>query len=580
MEDTVTTTLDFSKLPRHTPRRFVPEDATLSTSEEVTGLCRALLDRPIESRKGLDAWLLDRSEFEAALDQASSALYVAMTCQTDDKARAEAYNSFITTVEPAVKPLFDKLDRKYLDALSRFGAGKSASRMRVFDRNVRGDVDLFREANVPLQTEDAVLSQEYQAVTGAMNVTFDGRERTMPEMGKFLLEPDRGLRERAWRATASRRLAEKDKIEGLFEKMLALRQKIAANAGLSAVDYQFRRYHRFDYSPADCERFHRAVEKVVVPLSREIQLRRRGTMKLDALRPWDVSVDPEGRSPLKPFEKPEELIAGAEAAFTRVAPELGAQFADMRQSGLLDLASRKGKAPGGYMCALAEARKPFIFMNAVGVDRDVTTLLHEGGHAFHAFAAADEPLAAYRSAPLEFAEVASMGMELLAGDFLDVFYKGEDLRREKREKFEEVIGLLPWIATIDRFQHALYSLPAHTRDDRRAIWLETMARFGGGVVDWSGLDEERAHRWHAQLHIFQYPFYYIEYGIAQLGALGLWVAARKDRKKALAAYRKALSLGGSKPLPELFKAAGLPFDFSEKTIEPLVAAVAKELETL
>ena len=570
--------LDFTKLPRHTPRRFVAENAALVDAKEVTALCEKLLARKIETRSDLDAWLADRSEFEAALDQASATLYISMTCQTDDKARAAAYTSFITTVEPAAKPLFDKLDRKYLEALSRLPAGRGARRMKVYDRNVRGDAELFREENVPLQTDEAVLSQEYQAVSGAMTVSFDGKERPLPEMGKFLLEPDRPLRERAWRATAARRLVEKEKFEGLFEKMFALRVKIAANAGLAPVEYQFRRYHRFDYTPADCERFHRAVERFVVPLSREIQLARRRTMKLDTLRPWDAAVDPEGRAALKPFEKPEELIAGAEAAFTQVDPELGAQFAEMRDAGLLDLACRKGKAPGGYMSSLQEARKPFIFMNAVGVDRDVTTLLHEGGHAFHNFACADEPLCMYRSAvPLEFAEVASMAMELLAGDYIGGFYKPEDLRRSKREHLEGIINLLPWIATVDAFQHRLYTRPAHARDDRRAAWLEVMDRFSGGVVDWTGLDEERACSWHRQLHIFQYPFYYIEYGIAQLGALGLWVAARKDRPKTLAAYRKALSLGGSRTLPDLFKAAGLPFDFSEKAVEPLVAAVAKEL---
>jgi oligoendopeptidase F len=303
-------------------------------------------------------------------------------------------------------------------------------------------------------------------------------------------------------------------------------------------------------------------------------------MELDRLRPWDLSVDPLGRDPLEPFEKVSELVRGVSEVFTRTDAVLGQQFAHMDELGLLDLASRKGKAPGGYQSTLAEARKPFIFMNAVGLDRDLRTLLHEGGHAFHAFAAQDEPLLSYRHAPMEFCEVASMGMELLAGDHLEVFYDEDSLARSRREHLEGIITLLPWVATIDGFQHWIYQHPDADAAERRRAWLNVRDRFRGEVVDWTGLDEEHENLWHRQLHIFEVPFYYIEYGIAQLGALQVWVRSREDGARALRDYRDALSLGGSRPLPELFEAAGIRFDFSSDTISPLVKAVSDELERL
>jgi oligoendopeptidase F len=362
--------------------------------------------------------------------------------------------------------------------------------------------------------------------------------------------------------------------------MLGLRARIAANAGCrDFLEYQFRACHRFDYTPADCRRYHEAVAHAVVPLWQKILQDRRRDLGVDRLRPWDTAVDPEGRPPLKPFERADELAARVIEVFRRTDPALGEQFAMMDRLGLLDLASRKGKAPGGYQAVLAEARRPFIFMNAVGVDDDVWTLLHEGGHALHSIAAVDEPLLAYRHAPMEFCEVASMGMELLAADHVDVFYAPEDLRRSRRQHLEGVVRILPWVATIDGFQHWVYTHPGHSRSERRGAWADLLDRFGG-VVDWAGLEEERASSWHQQLHIFEYPFYYIEYGIAQLGALGLWKRAREDPPAALAAYRRALALGGSRTLPELFAAADLKFDFSEATIAPLVRTVADELSRL
>ncbi len=566
--------------PRYQPRRFVPEGVNFSDESQVVELYSQLLEREVDSAESLEGWLLDRSELEAALDEEGSVLYVNMTCQTDDAERAAAYQHFVEKVVPAVKPIDNQLDKKYHKLRQQYQLNEK--RYEVFDRNVETDLALFRSDNVPLQTQESLLSQKYQTLIGGMMVSFEGQERTLPEMQKYLLQTDRPLREAAWRATAERRLQDKDELESIYDQMLALRVKIAANAGFDNYEkYKFRSMHRFDYDISDCEAYHQAIERRVVPLWSELLRQRRESMQLESLRPWDTSVDPLGRPPLRPFEQPKELVDGTARIFRRVDPALGRQFETMISDGLLDLASRKGKAPGGYQTTLSEARKPFIFMNAVGLERDVRTLLHEGGHAFHSLAAADEPLLGYRHGPMEFCEVASMGMELLGDDFLDEFYNEDDLKRSRREHFEGVIFILPWVATIDAFQQWIYANPQHDREARRQAWLACLDRFGGGVVDWTGLEAERGHMWHRQLHIFEVPFYYIEYGIAQLGALQLWVRARREgRAAALAGYRRALALGGSRPLPELFAAAGLKFDFSESTIAPLMDEVAEELQKL
>jgi oligoendopeptidase F len=577
-EQSSLTALD--RLPRPFPRQFVPEQTDLTDVATVVDLFESLLAREIDSPDDLRGWLADRSELNDALDQVGSILYIRMTCQTDDAERAAAYEQFIQSIPPAVKPLSDRLDRMYLDARGRHGLDERT--FEVHDRNTRADVELFRQDNVPLETDEALKSQEYQTICGAMTVEFRGEHYTLAQMGKFLLDPDRATREEAWRASVARRLADARKLDGLFDQMKSLRSRIARNADCPTYrDYMFRRYHRFDYSADDCKAFHRAVEQVVLPVWRKLLDRRAEKMGLSTLRPWDLAADPTGLPPLKPFEQVDELVGKSTEIFRRVEPALGEQFAGLAERGLLDLDNRKGKAPGGYQTTLAESRLPFIFMNAVGIDDNVRTLLHEGGHAFHSLAAADQPLHEYRHAPMEFSEVASMGMELLAGEHLDVFYPDRpDLVRSRVDHLEGVVHILPWVATIDAFQHWLYENPEHTADQRRDAWRATYDRFSTGAVDWSGLEDAKSCLWHRQLHIFEVPFYYIEYAIAQLGALQIWVRAKEDRARALADYRAALALGGSRPLSELFETAGIRFDFSAETIGPLMQAVSDELDAL
>ena len=568
--------LNFDHLPQYQKRQFVPEDANLADQGEVEVLHKQLLERDISSEEDLKRWALDRSELEASLDQEGSILYIRMTCKTDDEERVQKYKDFIENIVPAIKPLEDQLNQQYTEAIKKFPLDEE--RYGIYTKEICTDLELFVEENVELETKVDLLSQEYQSICGALTVEFEGEEKTLPEMGKFLLDPDRALREKAWKASSARRLKEKDKLDTLFDQMLETRNAIAKNAKFdNYCDYKFKELHRFDYTPQDCVAYHESVERLVVPLWAQILEKRKREMKLDTLRPWDTSVDSLGRQPLKPFEDVKDLISGCEDLFHKVDKDLGSQFTQMVEAGLLDLDSRKGKAPGGYQSTLNESRKPFIFMNAVGVDGDVRTLLHEGGHAFHSLACSHDELLDYRHGPMEFNEVASMGMELLADPYLNVFYSDEDKQRSCTSHLEDIIFTLVWVATIDAFQHWIYKNPNHNSDERRQQWLKIRKRFSGGVVDWSGFEEEHAYLWHRQLHIFEVPFYYIEYGIAQLGALQLWLNSKKDQSKALKQYRSALYLGGSKPLPKLFETAGLKFDFSESTITPLIEAVQQEL---
>jgi oligoendopeptidase F len=572
--------LPFDKSVPYRPRVFVPEKIDLGDFAQIAALFDELDARAprCKSADHLQRWLLDAGELSAALDEEGSLRSIAMTCHTDDVEAEKAFLHFVGEIEPRVKPRQFRLAEIYL----RHPARRKLPQERwfVFDRNARLQVELYRQANVPLETEEARLGQQYQKLCGSLTVPFRGEERTLAQMGRYLEEPDRPLRQEAWELTANRRLREAERFEDNFEQLLKLREKIAANAGYpNYLEYAFQMRGRFDYTPGDCRKFHDAVEKEIVPVVKQLQSERRGHLGLQSLRPWDLGVDPLNRPALKPFEKVEELVAGAQKIFDQIDSRLAADFQMMQKLRLLDLDNRKGKAPGGYQSTLSESRLPFIFMNAVGIHRDVETILHEAGHAFHAVAARREELHAYRTAPIEFCEVASMSMELLGSEFVDAFYPEAGARRARHDHLEGIVAIFPWIATVDAFQHWIYSHPGHSRAERRQAWLALMDRFGG-EVDWSGYEEARANLWHRQLHIFLHPFYYIEYGIAQLGALQVWANSRRDKRRALRAYQRALALGGSRPLPELFAAAGCRFDFTRRAIKPLMRLVNSELAIL
>jgi oligoendopeptidase F len=572
--------LPFGDLAPYTARRFVPARINLGEWKEIQPLFDRLEQQAgeLKSVADLERWILDWSELSAAIDEESSRRHIAMTCHTEDAGIEKAYLHFIEHVEPELKPRQHRLCELYLRHPLR--SQLPQPRYQVFDRDTALRVELFRQENVPLETEESKLGQQYQKLSGSLTVNFQGRERTLPQMAPFLEEQDRSVRQQAWELVAARRLQERDAFESQFEGLLGLREQMARNAGFANYrDYAFRLRGRFDYTPEHCVRFHDAVESEVMPVLRELQARRREQLKVPALRPWDLAVDPFNRPPLKPFQEVDRLVSSSQRIFDQLSPALAGGFRLMQERRLLDLQNRKGKAPGGYQSTLSEARLPFIFMNAVGVQRDVETMLHEAGHAFHALATQQEELYAYRGAPIEFCEVASMSMELLGNEFLEEFYSPADAQRARRDHLEGILKILPWIATVDAFQHWIYTHPAHSRAERTQAWVDLMQRFGD-AVDWSGHEAVRANLWHRQLHIFLYPFYYIEYGIAQLGALQVWANSKRDKPGALKAYLEGLGLGGSRPLPALFEAAGCRFEFSRQTIAPLVQLVRTEMAKL
>jgi oligoendopeptidase F len=561
-----------------TTTAFVPPDLDGSQWVNLEPLYRALLERPLNCENCLEQLVLDRSELDAAASEAHANLYIAMTCHTDDEQAKRAYLDFVENVEPKLKQIGFEIDKTVVR--SEHASKLDQRRYGVMLRDLAADVEIFRDENVPLQTEDTKLGQQYAEICGAMTVRHEGEEKTLPMMAKFLEYTDRGVREEAWRLVADRRQQDHETISEIFDRMLELRGRISRNAGFESYrDYMFTAKHRFDYTPADCEAFHQAAEEVCVPVYRELNRQRTEALDVDPLRPWDLAVDVKGRDPLRPFERPDELVEGCSRLFHRMDRSLGGLFDTLRDGESLDLETRKGKAPGGYQECRDRSRKPFIFMNAAGVQRDLETMVHEAGHAFHSLLNRDEPLLHYRHPPIEFCEVASMTMESLSYPYLGEFYDEAEAARAKRTHLESIARMLPWIATIDAFQHWLYTHPGHSRERRAEAWLALDQRFGP-AVSWDGLEHYRVVGWQRQLHLFQVPFYYIEYGIAQLGALQFWLQSKQDEQRAIANYTKAMQLGGSRSLPELFAAADLTFDFGPETMKRLMDDVQTELNAL
>ncbi len=562
-------------------RTFVPQDFGPSDFANIQPLGSELIERPIGSPSELEAWLLDASELTAVIREHASRLNIDYSCHTDDAEKEAAFMQFIEQVRPKLAPMHHKLQRKYVECEWRVNL-ETTPRLRQLGKEWQASVELYRDENVPLFTQITRKVTEYDKRCAQMTVEFDGKTRTLQQMGRYLDEPDRDVRQQAWTLTAQRRLEDRESIDELFDQTLELRAQVARNADCENFrDYQWQAMQRFDYTPADCMTFAQAIEAECMPLVEKLTEERRTALGFESLRPWDTAVDPRGRSPLRPFDPDDvaDFVARTRRVFDRIDPKLGEQFGALKLRRNLDLESRRGKRPGGYQASLEESREPFIFMNAAGVQRDVQTMLHEGGHAFHYQAASNEPLVFLRHGPIEFCEVASMSMELLGGPHLDAFYSEQDHARAQRVHLEGIIKFFPWMATIDQFQHWLYAESPDGIAGRTEHWLRICERFSAGI-DWSGHEDARRWLWQRQLHLFHHPFYYVEYGIAQLGALQVWQNYRADPKRALARLLEAFALGGTRPLPELFEVAGIRFDFSRETIGPLMKMVSDELDGL
>ena len=563
---------EIQKLPRH----FLPEDFTISSWEHLEPYLQDLENRPIDSKSALEQWLKDASELEAVISEDVCWRQIRMTCDTEDKALENAFNFFMMEIQPKIQPYADRLNKKLLS--SPFAGELDQEKYFTYLRNVKKNIDLFREENIPIQAELNVLQQQFGVIAGKMTVEVNGQEYTLQQAAKFLEDPDRALREKVYRKINERRLQDKNELNNLFSTLLAKRNEVALNTGFKNYrDYRFVELGRFDYTREECFQFHEAIKLHVMPLVDQLYELKKKKLGLDSLRPWDIDAEPLGTEPLRPFKNGEELTQKTIRCFDELQPFFGDCLRKMKEMGHLDLESRKGKAPGGYNCPLAESGAPFIFMNAAGQLDDVTTMVHEGGHAIHSFLAHELELTGFKEYPTEIAEVASMAMELFSMDHWHVFFSDkEELRRAKEQQLERVITIFPWIAIIDKFQHWIYEHPNHTQEERSDKWMEIQDEFTSPVMDVSGLDEYRRFAWQKQLHLFEVPFYYIEYGIAQLGAIGLWKQYKENPEAAVNNYTRALREGGTRTLPELFRLAGLEFNFSPGYIQGLMEFVKSE----
>ncbi len=558
----------------------MPEDFKVTTWEALKPYFEQLQDRQIDGVEALEQWLKDLSELEAVISEDASWRQIKMTCDTTNEAYQKAFNYFCTDIQPHLQPAVHALNQKLVDC--PYTRELDQEKYFTYLRSVKSDIALYHEKNIPLFSELSMMQQQYGQITGAMTITVKDKEYTLQQAAKFYESSDRALREEVFRKTAARRMQDREKLDELFTSLVRKRDQVAHNAGFDNYrDYKFKALGRFDYTKEDCFDFHRSVREQVVPLAAEILKRQQKKLKLEVLRPWDTSAEPEGVKPLAPFKTGEELLAKTKLCFGKLRPQFAGYLEIMDEMGRLDLDSRKGKAPGGYNCPLAETGAPFIFMNAAGQMQDVTTIVHEGGHAIQSFLTHDLELGAFKEYPMEIAEVASMSMELFTMDYWDVFFEdAEELKRAKLQQLERVISIFPWVATIDKFQHWIYTHPAHTPAERTAAWNRIQKEFSTEVVDWSGFEDYRSCSWQRQLHLYEVPFYYIEYAIAQLGAIGMWKQFRADKEQALDNYTKALSLGYMVPLKELYSAAGIAFDFSPAHVKELIDFVYDEMQKL
>lgn len=560
-------------------RVYIPQDLQIKW-ENLEVILNELLARPIDNVQQLEHWLKDKSELEAALEEDFAWRYIRMSCDTANEDLVKAFQYFATEIEPKISPVANKLNQKFND--SPFIDELDQEKYFVYIRAIRKALEIYREENVELLTRLQVTQQRYQAITGAMSVSINGQEYTLEQAANFIKDTDRQVRQQAWETIQQRRMVDKDDLNMLFDELIVMRHQVALNAGFENYrDYMFQALGRFDYSPQDCYQFHEAIEKQIVPILKEQAEKRAGLLGITSLKPWDMEVSTTGKPALKPFKNGTELIDKSIACFNAIDPKLGQMLSIMKANNLFDVESRKGKAPGGYNYPLAETGAPFIFMNSANSLRDLTTMVHEGGHAVHTFLTANLELNDFKHCPSEVAELASMSMELISMDNWHLYFDNEeDLLRAKKEQLADVLKTLPWVAVIDQFQHWIYTNPTHNAADRESAFMQIYNRFGAGFTNWDGLEKEAGNLWQKQLHLFEVPFYYIEYAIAQLGAIAIWKNYKENPSKALQQYLDALSLGYTKPINEIYEAAGIKFDFSLAYIEELADFVKDELQKL
>ena len=556
---------------------FVPDELDGSSWESIEPFMNDLRDRRLSCSNCLETFIADRSSLSEVISEARARLYIDMTCHTDDEEIQKSWMQFVENVQPKLSEYSDILNRRLVEHES---LDELPERFGILVKGIKTDIAIFREENIPLSTQATKLVTEYNEICGAQMVEFDGEQKTFAQMAIYFENTDRKIREDAWKAVSERRFEDNERVSEIYDELIQIRHKMATNAGFEGFQqYMFASMHRFDYSIEDCLEFHESIETVCQPLRHRTDGERMRDLGVDMLRPWDMSVDVKGRPPLQPFNDVQEMVEGCSRIFHNMSEELGNYFDQLDANDCLDLDSRKGKAPGGYQYYLQKSRLPFIFMNAAGTQRNIETMIHEAGHAFHSFYSGHLDLIHERDSPIEFAEVASMSMELLTHPHWEEFYENKDADRARRKHLEDIIAFMPWMATIDAFQHWVYANPNHSREERAEKWLELGERFGP-KVDMTGFEDIHKVSWQRQGHLFGVPFYYVEYGIAQLGALQMWKYHRRDTQDALDRYKAGLSLGYTRGLTELFQASGLELSFSESYVSQIIGEIDQALAEL
>ncbi len=566
-------------IPTRPTRKFVPESLIIDSWEKIKSLFDNLLEREISSTKELEQWMLDQSELAAVLEEDMAWRYIKMNIDTTNKKLGERFSFWIKEISPNTAPYLHKLNLKLVN--SPFLTSLDQDKYHIYLRSVNKAIEIFREKNIPLFTEMEAKQQEYGAISAKMSVEIDGKKMTMQKASQLLKSTDRAKREEVYNKISARRLQDEEALDNLYDELIVLRQTIAKNAGFDNYrDYMFAAMGRFDYTPKDCFNFHDAIAEEIVPIINSFEQKRKDKLGYDSYKPWDTAVDVDGLAPLKPFNGGTELTDLSIECFNRLRPYFGECLTTMKAMKHLDLESKDGKAPGGFMYPLYEIGVPFIYMNAVGSQRDLVTMVHEGGHAVHSFLSRDLPLTEFKSTPSEVAELASMAMELLSMDHWDVFYAdAAELKRAKLEQLEKALETLPWVASIDKFQHWIYTTE-HTAKERKEKWLEISATLGNQILDWEGNENVHANLWQKQLHLYEVPFYYIEYGMAQLGAIAMWRSYKKLGEEGLDNYMSALKLGYTKTIGEIYETAGIKFDFSASYVKELADFIKEELAAL
>jgi oligoendopeptidase F len=519
-------------------RKFLSNHIEIDSWEVIKPYFDDLLNRSIENKIEFEKWLSDRSELDAVLEEDLAWRYIRMTIDTKNEAFSEAYSLFVTKIQPELAPLDDQLNRKLMQSqfINDF---KSNDAYRIYFRSVETQLNLYREENVAIEAFLNEKSQEFGAISGAQTIEHEGQQITMQKAAQFLKEQDENLRKQIFDKISNRRRLDVEALDKLYSELIQKRHELAVNGGFENFrDYKFHALGRFDYTKEDCFNFHEAIKTLIVPLVKDIQKKKLDKLGKEIFKPWDSEVDPEGKAPLKPFKTGKEMLDGTVAILGKIDPYFSECIQTMNEMGHLDLDSKTGKAPGGYNYPLYEIGVPFIFMNAVGAQRDLVTMVHEAGHAVHSFLSRDLALTGFKNLPSEVAELASMSMEMLTMKYWDLFYSNpDDLIRAKREQLEGILKILPWIAQIDAFQHWVYENVNHTFEERYAYWRKLSSEYGTGLTDWTGYEDMLETSWQRQMHLFEVPFYYIEYGIAQLGALGVWKNSMDDFEKAIENYK-------------------------------------------